>query len=231
MADKLTKKELEQPDEFHTIGWRTLQYLSEHRSKFYAGAGAVLLIIILSGGWYFYRLDYENKAQSVYSSAYTAYSVPGSSEEERRGAYLKAIRIYEELVKKYPSSRTATLSFYNTGNLYFNIGDTEKSITAYKAFLKRSGNNDILTGLAYHGLGYCYEETEDYDNALKSFEDSNNRVQGTRFEYINYANIARIYEKTGRQKEAVDFYRKAAGKMNDPLMEVLLKRKIAALAP
>ncbi|MDD5724368.1 MAG: tetratricopeptide repeat protein [Syntrophales bacterium] len=231
MADKMTKKELEQPDEFHTIGWHALQYVLEHRSKLYAAGAVVLLIIILSGGWYFYRSSYENKAQSLYSEAYAAYSVPDISEEERRGAYLKAVEIYEGLVKKYPSSHAATLSFYNMGNLYFNIDNTEKSITAYKTFLKRSGNNDILIALAYHGLGYCYEGTNDYDNALKSFETSNNRVQGTRFEYINYANIARIYEKMARQKEALEFYRKAAGKISDPLMELLIKKKIAALAP
>ncbi|MDO9515484.1 MAG: tetratricopeptide repeat protein [Syntrophales bacterium] len=230
MADKMTKKELEQPDEFHTIGWHALQYLSEHREKFYLGAAAVLLIIILAGAWYFYRLNYENKAQSLYSSAYAAYSSQGSPEEERRGGYLKAVQIYEELVKEYPSSHAATLSFYNMGNLYSNIDDTEKAITAYKTFLKRSGNNDILTALAYHGLGYCYEEIEDYDNALKSFEDSNKRLQGTRFEYINYANIARIYERMGRQKDALEFYRKAAGNTKDPLAEMLIKRKIAALA-
>jgi tetratricopeptide (TPR) repeat protein len=231
MADKLTKKELEQPDEFHTIGWHVLQYILEHRDRFYLAGAVLLLIIILSGGWYFYRSDYESKAQALYSSAYNSYSLPGSSAaDDMKGAYLKGLQIYEELVKKYPSSRAAMLSFYNMGNLYFNIGETEKSITAYKLFLKRS-SDDILTALAYHGLGYCYEEAKDYDSALKSFEDSNKRVQGTRFEYINYVNIARTYEKMGRQKEAVDFYSKAAGKTGDPLMEMLVKRKMAALAP
>jgi len=231
MADKLTKKELEQPDEFHTIGWQALQYLSEHREKFYLAGAVVLLVIILSGGWYFYRLNYENKAQNLYSSAYTASSVPDTAEEGvRRGAYLQAVQIYEELVKEYPSSNAATLSFYNMGNLYFNVDNMEKAITAYKTFLKRS-DDDILIALAYHGLGYCYEETEDYDNALKSFEDSNKLIQGTRFEYINYVNIGRIYEKMGRQKEAIDFYGKATGKTNDPLMEMVIKKKIAALIP
>ncbi|MBW2562403.1 MAG: hypothetical protein JRE40_16350, partial [Deltaproteobacteria bacterium] len=87
MADKLTKKELEQPDEFHTIGWHALQYVSEHRDKFYMGAAAILLIIILAGAWYFYRLNYENKAQGLYSSAYITSSVPDTAKgEERRDA-------------------------------------------------------------------------------------------------------------------------------------------------
>ena len=229
MAANLTKKELEQPDEFHTIGWEAMQYISEHRNKFYIAGVVALAIIILCMGWYFYRLNYENKAERMYSSTYYSYSLPGNS-SDMKDAYLKATLMYENLVKEYPDSRAATLSFYNMGNVYFNIGETEKSIEAYKTFLKRSRKNNILIALTYYGLGYCYEKNKDYDNALKSFEDSNNGIKGTQFESINYANIARIYEKMGKQKEALEFYRKAVEKTNDPLMQMMVKSRIAALS-
>lgn len=229
MAKKLTQKELEQPDEFHTIGWHVLEYISEHRKKFYAGGAAVLLIIILSGGWYVHNLNYENKAERVYSTAYNSYALPGNS-GDMKDSYLKASQIYESLVAEYPDSRAATLSYYNMGNIYFNIGETEKSIEAYKTFLKKSEKDDILIALAYYGLGYCYEKNEDYDNALKSFEDSNKLIKGTRFESINYANMGRIYEKMGKQKEALEFYQKTVEEINDPLMEMLVKSRIVALS-
>ncbi len=229
MAANLTKKELEQPDEFHTIGWEAMQYISEHRNKFYIAGVVALAIIILFMGWYFYRLNYENKAERMYSSTYDSYSLPGNS-SDMKDAYLKATLMYENLVKEYPDSRAATRSFYNMGNVYFNIGETEKSIEAYKTFLKRSRKNNILIALTYYGLGYCYEKNKDYDNALKSFEDSNNGIKGTQFESINYANIARIYEKMGKQKEALEFYRKAVEKTNDPLMQMMVKSRIAALS-
>jgi len=229
MAANLTKKELEQPDEFHTIGWEVMQYISEHRNKFYIAGGVVLAIIILFVGWYFYRLNYENKAERMYSSTYDSYSLPGTS-SDMKDAYLKATLMYENLVKEYPDSRAATLSFYNMGNVYFNIGETEKSIEAYRTFLKRSRKNNILNAFTYYGLGYCYEKNKDYDNALKSFEDSNNGIKGTQFESINYANMARIYEKMGKQKEALKFYRKAVEKTNDPLMQMMVKSRIAALS-
>jgi len=136
MAANLTKKELEQPDEFHTIGWKAMQYISEHRNKFYIAGVVALAIIILFMGWYFYRLNYENKAERMYSSTYDSYSLPGNS-SDMKDAYLKATLMYENLVKEYPNSRAATRSFYNMGNVYFNIGETEKSIEAYKTFLKR----------------------------------------------------------------------------------------------
>lgn len=228
MAANLTKKELKQPDEFHTIGWKTIQYMSEHKNKFYTAGAVALAIIILFGGWYFYRLNYEEKAEYIYTAAYKSYSLPDNA-DDMKGAYLIAVEIYTDLVEKYPDSRAATLSFYNMGNIYFNIGETEKSIEAYKTFLKKSGENNILTALAYYGLGYCYEKNKDYDNALKSFKDADKGMKGTRFESINYANMARIYEKMGKQKKALEFYRNAVEKTDDPLMQMMVKSRIAAL--
>jgi tetratricopeptide (TPR) repeat protein len=229
MAKKLIQKELEQPDEFHTIGWHVLEYISEHRKQFYTGGAALLLVIILAGAWYFHRLNYENKAERVYSTAYNSYALQGNP-GDMKDAYLKASQIYESLVTEYPDSRAAALSYYNMGNIYFNIGETEKSIEAYKTFLKKSEKDDILIALAYYGLGYCYEKNNDYDNALKSFENSNKLIQGTQFESINYANMGRIYEKMGKQQEALELYRKTVETINDPLMEMLVKSRIAALS-
>jgi len=228
MAANLTEKELKQPDEFHAIGWKAIQYMSEHRNKFYTAGAVALAIIILFGGWYFYRLNYEKNAEQIYTAAYMSYSLPDNA-DDMKDAYLIAMEIYADLVEKYPDSRAATLSFYNMGNIYFNIGETEKSIEAYKTFLKKSGKNNILTALAYYGLGYCYEKNKDYDNALKSFEDSGKGIKGTPFESINYANMARIYEKMGEQKNALEFYRKAVEKTGDPLLEMMVKSRIAAL--
>ncbi|MEA1971431.1 MAG: tetratricopeptide repeat protein [Thermodesulfobacteriota bacterium] len=229
MAANLTKKELKQPDEFHTIGWKTMQYMSDHRSKFYTAGAVVLTIIILFGGWYFYHLNYEDRAEQMYTAAYKSYSLPDNA-DDMKDAYLIAVEIYTDLVEKYPDSRAATLSFYNMGNIYFNIGEIEKSIEAYKTFLKRSGKNNILTSLAYYGLGYCYEKNKNYDNALKSFEDSDKGIKGTRFESINYANMARIYEKMSEQKKALEFYRKSAEKASDPLMKMMVESRIATLS-
>ncbi len=228
MVTKLTKKELKQPDEFHTMGWKAMQYMSEHRNKFYAAGAVALTVIILAGGWYMYLLNYEKKAEALYSAAYASYALPGTS-GDMNDAGLTALEQYTNLTAAYPNSRAAELAFYNMGNIYFNMGEIEKSIDAYKTFLKGSGKNNILTALAHYGLGYCYEENKDYDNALKSFENSDKSMKGTRFESINYANMARIYEKMGEQKNALEYYRKAVETAGDPLMQMMVKNRIAVL--
>ncbi len=229
MADKLTKKELEQPDEFHTMGWRALQYLSEHRDRFYLGGAIILLLIIAVGGWYFYRVNYEEKAQNLYSAAYATYAVSDQSPETMRGLYLKAIGMYNKLLETHPSSHAAKLCYYTLGNLYFKVDNIEKSIESYDTFLKRFKNDDMLIALTYQGLGYCYEDEKDYDNALRNFQASTDRIKGTQIEYMNYVSIARVYEKMGNNGKSLEYYRSAAGKTNNPVMEMLITNRIASL--
>ncbi len=228
MVDKMTKKELEKPDEFHSTGLRALQYITDHKGKFYLYGAVLVIIIALSGLWHLYLLNYENKAQYLYSTAYDSLASNENTEEVKKNGDIEAAEVYEDLVKQYPRSNAATISFYNMGNIYLKAGEIEKAINVYGIFIKRSDDNS-LKALAYQGLGYCYEETEDHENAIKSFEASNRLLKGTVFEYMNYANMGRIYEKMGNQKEAMDLYGKAVGKTNDPITEIVIKKKMATL--
>lgn len=226
MARKITRKELREPDQFHTISERILEYLIEHRNKFYGAISFIVFVIVVLCGWYFYGLHYEKSADRLYASAFNAYS--GSNKKDN-ATLMNAAELYREITEKYPKSRAATLSFYNMGNIYYNIDELDKSIAAYTNFLERTSNGNVLTSLAYYGLGYCYEEKEDYDEAIKSFENSNSFIVGTRFAVINYSNIARIYEKMKRPEKAIEYYERVVEQADDPFMKTLVKKKIATL--
>jgi tetratricopeptide (TPR) repeat protein len=223
---KITRKELREPDQFHTMSETIVEYLIEHRNKFYAATSFIVLVIVVLCGWYFYGLHYEKNADKLYSSAFNAYS---GNVKKDSAAFSNAVGMYREITEKYPKSRAATLSFYNMGNIYYNLEELDKSIEAYKAFLERSSDGNVLTSLAYYGLGYCYEEKEDYEEAIKSFENSNSFIVGTHFTVINYSNIARIYEKMKRPEKAMEYYERVVEQADDPFMKILVKRKMATL--
>jgi tetratricopeptide (TPR) repeat protein len=226
VARKITRKELREPDQFHTISERVIEYLIEHRNKFYAAISFIVLVIIVLCGWYFYGLHYEKSADRLYSSAFNAYS---GNVKKDGAAFSNAVGMYSEITEKYPKSRAATLAFYNMGNIYYNLGELEKSIDAYKRFLDRSSDGNVLTSLAYYGLGYCYEERENYEEALKSFEKSNSFIAGTHFMVINYSNIARIYEKMKQPEKAMEYYTRVIEQTDDYFLKTLVKRKLATL--
>lgn len=226
MVRKITRKELKEPDQFHTISEQVIEYLMEHRNKFYAVISFVVLVIVIVCTWYFYGLYYEKSADRLYSSAFNAYSAVANEKSEN---FSNAADMYRNITEKYPKSRAATLAFYNMGNIYYTLGELDKSIDAYKAFLERSSEDNVLTSLAYYGLGYCYEQKEDYDEALKSFEQSNSFIVGTNFTVINYSNIARIYEKMKRPEKALEYYERVVEQTDDYFMKTLAKQKLATL--
>lgn len=225
---KITKKELKEPDQFHSVAVNVFKYISENKQKFYMASGIASLIVLLLFIGGIYRLYYEKNANLIYSQAYNSYTLASASDDEKK-TYEKAISIYEDLISKYPKSDAAKLAFYNTGNLYYFLHDIDKSIAAYKSFLIKSSKYNMLTSLTYYGLGYCYEDKKDFEKAIEQFENSNKNIEGLHFAAMNYANIARIYEKMGKEKKALDFYKKALKQMPDPLIEAIVKNKVAIL--
>ena len=225
---KITRKELKQPDRFHSVAARVFQYIYENRQKFYLASGIAGLIVLLLVVWGLYHLNYERNANLMYSLAYNSHTLAGVSDDEIK-TYEAAVKIYEELINKYPKSDAAKLAFYNTGNIYYSLYDVDKSIEAYGKFLKKSSKYNMLTSLAYYGLGYCYEDKKDFEKAIESFENSNKSIEGLHFASMNYANIARIYEKMGKEKKALEFYKKALEQTPDPLIEALVRNKVATL--
>lgn len=225
---KITKKELKQPDQFQSVASRVFQYISEHRQKIYLASGIAGLVVLLLVVWGIYRYSYEQKANVMYSHAYNSYTLAGDTEDEKK-AYSEALATYDKLIAQYPRSDAARLAFYNTGNIYYMLDDIDKSIDAYRNFLKQSKRFGMMTSLAYYGLGYCYEEKKEFDKALDSFENSNKSIEGLHFTSMNYANIGRIYEKKGDETKALDYYKKALEQTPDPLIEALVKNKVASL--
>ena len=216
MARKIKKKDLKKPDQFQSFFGKTIRYVSENRNKLFLSSGIFILIILSLAGWHLYRLNYEDNAQKMYLSA------SGSNNNDN-------IEIYKEIVKKYPRSNAALTSLYNMGNIYFNLNDIDKSINAYREFIEKSHEDNVLITLAYIGLGYCYEAGGDFDKALEVLNNPIKHGVGGSWEGIIYRNMARIYEEMDKPKEALEHYKKALNQTTDPVMEALIKRKISAL--
>ncbi len=226
MARKITKVELKEPDRIHTFLGSVIDYASKNRKKIYLLSVIFLLILILSGGWYLYGLSYEKKAQEIYSSAFDSYKTVNITTDSKE--YKNAANPFEELIKKYPQSDTAQLARYNLGNIYFNLGEIDKSIDSYKQFLNKSSKDTVLTSLAYYSLGYCYEAKKEYAKALDSFNKSSTQGTGKFYLAMNYQSMARVYEEMNKPDKAEEYYKKTLEQTTDPLTERLIKRKISA---
>ncbi len=225
MALKIKKQDIKAPDQFQSTTGEIINYISENRSKVLLVFGILIFIMLSLSGWQLYRFNYEKNAEKMYLLALTSYQ----KKDDNRETYLNAIELYKTVVEKYPGSNAAIHSLYSMGNIYFNINEIDKSINAYKQFIKESNGNNDLVVLAYIGLGYCYESKGNLKKALSSLDNSIEYSAGSSYKGIIYRNMGRIYEEMNDYPKAIEYYEKALKLTVNPSMEMLIKRKISTL--
>jgi tetratricopeptide (TPR) repeat protein len=224
MATKIDKKELDEPDKLQLFFLRIRAFAEKNRTAIYTGTGIFVLLILLAGGWYLYRLNYETSAGKIYTRILETVMKAGSPAGDTA-----AINGYKDLVSQYPRSVAAVAAYYRLGNLYLIRHELDAAINAYQEFLNKEPSDSDLVPLAYSGMGSCYEIKKDFNKAIELFENALKSSIGSSFEAMNYGSIARVYEAMNNPVKAVEFYQKALGKTTEPLMKLYLKRRISIL--
>jgi predicted negative regulator of RcsB-dependent stress response len=226
MSEKLSKKELKSPDAFQSTFEKLGDYISENQTRVIVTASALLCAVILVMGIYFYWSNYSNSALKIYAKA------QGNvfKSEENQDNVNEKMKLYKELVDKYPYSWSGRMANYHLGNIYYNKGEIDKAISSYKKFVDKAG--DDKTGvkfLALTSLGYAYEVKKDFNQELKYFEQAQSAYHAG-FETIGLRNIARAYEELNNKEKALEYYKKALEKTTEPAASILIKRKISTLS-
>ena len=62
MAKKLSRKDLKEPDEFLSVTVRALKWINEQKVALIVGALAVVVVILGTLGWQWYKLSKEKAA-------------------------------------------------------------------------------------------------------------------------------------------------------------------------
>jgi predicted negative regulator of RcsB-dependent stress response len=225
MAAKLSKKELKQPDAFQSTIEVIQDYILENQKRFYAIVTAIVLAAIIAFSIFMYWSHYQASAREMYAKAQGNAARNVDTPEDA----MKNIKIYQELIDKYPHSWSARMAHYHIGNLYYNLGDFDKAITDYKKFVSsRISDQAGIKFLALTSIGYCYETKKDFKSALEYFQ----KAQGSNnigFESIGFRNLGRAYEQLNDKKNALETYKKALEKTTDPAMVIFIKHKISSL--
>ena len=224
MMAKIDKKDLTEPDKLQLLFYNLRVFAEQNRTRILAGAGFLILMVVIAGGWTLYGFHYETSADKSYAlvldKALKAGSPAGDAE---------AIKGYQDLIVRYPGSRAAITANYRLGNLFFSRQEIDAAIKAYNGFLDRAGKQSDLITLAHNGLGACHEAKKDFKKALESYENAMNTTTAPLFDALNFRSVARVYEAMNNPGKAAEFYRKALEKTTDPLLTLYLKRKLSLL--
>jgi Uncharacterized protein conserved in bacteria len=226
MAAKLSKKELKGPDVFQSSFETLSDYISENKVRFYVIVMASILAIVIALGIYLYWNNYQTSATEIYAKAQGIMAKSGENPEAAKDS----IDMLKKLIDKYPHSWSARMAYYHLGNIYYNRGEIDNAISAYKEFVSSAkSDNAGIKFLALTSLGYCFEAKKDFKSALNYFEEAQ-KSNNIGFEATGFRNIARIYELLNDNKKALENYQNALQKTTDPAMALFIKRKISSLS-
>jgi len=228
MAAKLSKQDLKGPDIFQSTFERISDYISENQTRFYVIATSIVVAVAIAFGIYLYWNQYQTSAVEIYAKAQenTTRNAQAQSPELAK----ESIKMYKDLIDKYPSSWSAQMARYHMGNIYYQTGEIDNAIASYKDFVSSAkSDNTGIKFLALTSLGYCFEAKKDIKGALSYFEEAQ-KTSKPGFESIGFRNIARIYEQLNDKKKALENYQNALLKTTDPSVMIFIKRKISSLS-
>ena len=226
MAAKLSKKDLNGPDAFQSTIELVSDYISENKKRFYSIVTAIVLAAIIAFGIYMYWSNYQSSAREMYAKAQKNIAQNADTPENT----LINIKIFQELIDKYPHSWSARMAHYHLGNIYYNSGEFDKAIADYKKFVSsRISEHGGIKFLALTSIGYCYEAKKDFQSALEYFEKAQ-ESKNAGFESTGFCNIARIYELLNDKKNALENYKKALENTTEPSKVIFIKYKISSLS-
>ncbi|MCX7982071.1 MAG: tetratricopeptide repeat protein [Syntrophales bacterium] len=221
MVEKITKKELKQPDRFQIFLANLLSFFLQHRKKVIIGGTALVIIIFIIGGWLYYQHDQEMRALTLYTKVSEDYRLAVAEKKD----LTPIIAAFKDIVNRYPHTQSASYALFRLGNIYVREGKIDEGISWFKKYIEQNRKDNELLVIAYNALGICYEEKGEFKLALENYEKASRLKSGAMFESINYANMARVYEALKDIKKATEYYEKARTKTVDPVLKDWYARK------
>jgi tetratricopeptide (TPR) repeat protein len=226
---KIIKKKLKKPDEFITLTERTFLFIT-HRSKSIAvWAGIVLILLLVVFSFQKWERKNEENAYQMFHLAVETYGMVSSPYREGSPQeYRTVLEKFDEVITKYPRTSSGKIALLFKGDTYFRLGEFDNAITAYEAFLQKTGKEKLYRSFALDGLGYSYEGKKEYEKALDAYRRLVGLGEGFQSSDA-YFGLGRCYEKMGKTKEALENYRNFIRVSKKSEMTNIVLRKISDL--
>jgi tetratricopeptide (TPR) repeat protein len=216
--EKITQRELKQPDAFQRVGAEARDWLIERQTLVVTAVGVVLV-----GGLVFTLIGYFSNRGEAEASKDLGHALaildrpvvsmpegaaltpvngteaPFKSAQEQDQALVKALTDFRAANKGTQSATTAALAL---GKAEYRLGNHEGAVAAFSEFLKDAGQNDPMRAAALEGQGYAYEAQQKYDDAIGSFDKMSSVDAGGYLEGMGQYHHARILILQGKKDEA-----------------------------
>jgi predicted negative regulator of RcsB-dependent stress response len=201
---RLSRKEIRQPDQFVSLSVQTASWIKAHISFLIYGVVALIVVATLITGWMAWQRHREQQANTaLYEATKLLYT--------RSANRPKAVEQLQKLVSDYGSTDAAALAYWHLGHLYFEGEDYPAALEAYRQSQQRLSKTaqPLMVALVTLDIAYAQEASGVCDpDAIASFEF----VLQLPAHWLRgeaYLGIGRCHEHTGASQKAVAIYERA----------------------
>ncbi len=192
---RLTRKDLRQPDEFQTLSRQALEFVEANRTMVIAALGAVIVLLLAI-------VAYRMISQSREAGASSAYTEARQLLTDKK--YADAAARFDEVANRYAGTSYGPLALLERGNALLLSDQAADAASAYERFLQSSPPTDYLRQLGHTRLAYAQEKLGKTADAQKSFTTASTEPGPFAAEALFGA--ARTAEAAGDATKAKELY-------------------------
>lgn len=227
-AKKMHSRDVLRTDELVGFWERVQAYGEEHARRLTIIVVSVVLVAALVWVWNYRRTQQEIAAQDQLSAAMELMAKAAADQEQRQATYEQAVARFTDTTAAYGGTCAGAVATFFAGTCLFELGRYAEARTRFEVFLDRAGGAvDYLVPLAYENIGYCYEQQQQYAEALAWF--AKQQQTGGAGAAHALLNLARCHEAQGAAETACRLYREYATAQPMSAFAELARAKSAAL--
>jgi predicted negative regulator of RcsB-dependent stress response len=188
------------------------------------------LVVLAAAGFYAYQRHGKLASHELFERALLEYQILEMSGQAPTNEQLdKILAQFEIIAKEYPSFLAGEMAQLYSGHVLYKKGDFPAALDRYTKMQTSSLAKERLETLILYHIAMTRFAMKDYDQAILMFDQLS---KDTNSPYRREANaaIARIYEASGKNKEAVQAYRQYLKMFPEAPDAAFVKSRIAELS-
>lgn len=207
---RLTRKEIKQPDQFISYTVQTLDWARAHARQLLYGVAGIVVVIAVLVAWSAWQTKRQQRAEVLLYEAVKLLQPGDTDAQVTAQARDAAIQKLKGLVEGYPDTPAAALAYWHLGQQYYARSDYASALSSYQQALTRlkSDEQRLLPALVTLNIAYAQEASGACKQAIDRFRS----VTQSSWRWLHgeaFLGIGRCYETLGDPQQARDVYARA----------------------
>lgn len=211
---RLTQKEIKQPDQFISVTVRILDWAKTHVVHLLYGAVGVVIVVVLVVAWSAWQASrYKSAEVLLYEAVKLLEANEAATHEGEQSAAQDqdaAVEKLKRIVDEYGGTPAAPMAYWYLGHYYYAQADFGAALSAYQRAqeLLRHDEQRLLPALVTLNIAYAQEASGACDQAIVSFE----KVLQSPVVWIHgeaFLGAGRCHESMGAIGQAQEVYAQA----------------------